>query len=61
MYYDSEEVCRSASLQSAGGEPSGRTDRPYRAGGTANFLPLGRSSSSKYERGRKIACNSNES
>ncbi|MFX1297579.1 MAG: hypothetical protein ACFFD2_22355 [Promethearchaeota archaeon] len=45
MYYDSEEVCGSAPLQSVGGEPSGRADRSYRAGGTTNRLPLGRSSS----------------
>ncbi|MFX1297664.1 MAG: hypothetical protein ACFFD2_22795 [Promethearchaeota archaeon] len=45
MYYDSEEVCGSAPLQSAGGEPSGRVDRSSRAGGMTNHLPLGRSSS----------------
>ncbi|MFX1293520.1 MAG: hypothetical protein ACFFD2_01490 [Promethearchaeota archaeon] len=45
MYYDSEEVCSSESLHSAGGEPSGRVDRSYGAGGTTNRLPLGRSSS----------------
>ncbi|MFX1295895.1 MAG: hypothetical protein ACFFD2_13720 [Promethearchaeota archaeon] len=45
MYYNSEELCGSAPLQSAGGKPSDSVDRSSRAGGTTNFLPLGRSSS----------------
>ncbi|MFX1293990.1 MAG: hypothetical protein ACFFD2_03900 [Promethearchaeota archaeon] len=45
FYYDSEDVCGSASLNSTGGEPSGRVDRSSRAGGTTNRLPLGRGSS----------------
>ncbi|MFX1293812.1 MAG: hypothetical protein ACFFD2_02970 [Promethearchaeota archaeon] len=45
MYYDSEEVCGSELLNSVGGEPSSSVDRSYRAGGTTNLLPLGRSSS----------------
>ncbi|MFX1296753.1 MAG: hypothetical protein ACFFD2_18090 [Promethearchaeota archaeon] len=45
MYYDSEEVCRSSSLNSAGRDPSSSVDRSYGAGGTTNRLPLGMGSS----------------
>ncbi|MFX1296992.1 MAG: hypothetical protein ACFFD2_19340 [Promethearchaeota archaeon] len=45
MYYDSEEVCGSESLNFAGGKPFSSVDRSYGAGWTTNRLPLGRVSS----------------